>query len=195
MINIKNKVKLFTDFDNVLVNSTRSFCESYNILYKYHKDFTPANWELVNMWNMQDQCKLLKSEADVLEIFETPIFFKLLKLINENTYEIVRELSEKYHIIVVSIGTPINLSRKALYLQETLPFIKNYALLYNENCKMDKEIIKMDYPDSIFIDDHVDNLISSNAVNKYVFGKDYIWSKTDDYERLWTWTNVGNKLL
>jgi len=53
----------------------------------------------------------------------------------------------------------------------------------------------MDYPDSIFIDDHVDNLISSNAVNKYVFGKDYIWSKTDDYERLWTWTNVGNKLL
>ena len=119
----------------------------------------------------------------------------MLKLINDNTYEIARELSEKYHIIIVSIGTPKNLSRKALYLQETLPFIKDYALLYNENCKMNKEIIKMNYPDSIFIDDHSSNLISSNAVNKYVFGKDYPWSQTNDYERLWNWTDVVKELL
>jgi len=95
----------------------------------------------------------------------------------------------------VSIGTPKNLSRKALYLQETLPFVKDYALLYNNGIKMNKEIIKMDYPDSIFIDDHVSNLKSSNAVNKYVFGKDYPWSQTNDYERLWNWTDVANKLL
>jgi len=144
---------------------------------------------------MQDQCTILKSEADVLEIFETPIFFKSLKLINDNTYEVVRELNEKYHIIIVSIGTPKNLSRKALYLQETLPFIKDYALLYNNGIKMNKEIIKMDYPDSIFIDDHVSNLKSSNAVNKYVFGKDYPWSRTNDYERLWNWTDVAKELL
>jgi len=181
--------------DNSITNSTKSFCESYNILYKYHKNFIPADYKLVDTWNFENQCKLLKSEADVLEIFETPIFFKLLKLINDNTYEVARELNEKYHIIIVSIGTPMNLSRKALYLQETLPFIKDYALLYNENCKMNKEIIKMDYPDSIFIDDHVDNLISSNAINKYVFGKDYPWSKTDDYYRLWNWTDVAEKLL
>ena len=192
---IKNKPKLFTDFDNVLVNSTKSFCESYNLLYKYHKDFTPANWELVNTWNMQDQCPILKSESDVLEIFETPIFFKSLKLINDNTYEVVKELNEKYHIIIASIGTPINLSLKAPYLQETLPFIKDYILMYNNGIKMNKEIIKMDYPDSIFIDDHISNLISSNAVNKYVFGKDYPWSKTNDYKRLWNWTDVAKELL
>jgi len=190
-----SKMKIYLDMDNSLTASTKSFCESYNFLYKYHKDFTPANWELVDTWNMHDQCKLLKSESDVLEIFETPIFFKLLKLINENTYEIARELNEKYHIIIVSIGTPINLSLKALYLQETLPFIKDYVLLYNKGIKMNKEIVKMDYPESIFIDDHADNLISSNAINKYVFGKDYPWSKTNDYERLWNWTDVGNKLL
>ena len=53
----------------------------------------------------------------------------------------------------------------------------------------------MNYPDSIFIDDHVSNLISSNAVNKYVFGKDYPWSKTNDYKRLWNWTDVAKELL
>ena len=189
------KTRLYLDMDNTITNSTKSFCESYNILYKYHKDFIQSNWELVNTWNMQDQCTILKSESDVLEIFETPIFFKLLKLINDNTYEVVRELNEKYQIIIASIGTPMNLSRKALYLQETLPFIKDYALLYNNGIKMNKEIIQMNYPDSIFIDDHVSNLKSSNAVNKYVFGKDYPWSQTNDYERLWNWTEIANKLL
>ena len=144
---------------------------------------------------MQDQATCLKSESDVLEIFESPIFFKLLKLINSNTYEVVRELNEKYHIIIASIGTPLNLSRKSVYLQETLPFIKDYILLYNDGCKMSKEIIKMDYPDSIFIDDHASNLVSSNAINKYIYGKEYSWSKTNDYERLYDWTEVANKLL
>jgi len=190
-----DKVKLFLDCDNTLTASIRSFCESYNILYKYHKDFTPANWELVNTWNFSNQCPILKSDSDVLEIFETPIFFKLLKLINNNTYEVVRELNEKYHIIIASIGTPINLSRKALYLQETLPFIKDYALLYNDGIKMNKEIIKMDYSESIFIDDHISNLDSSNAMDKYIFGKNYPWSITDNYERLWDWTDIANKLL
>jgi len=186
---------LFLDIDNTLTASTKAFCESYNFIYEYHKDFTPVNWELVREWNFSDQCPILKTELDVLNIFELPIFFDYLELINGNTYEIAKELNEKYHIIIVSIGTPKNLARKALYLQETLPFIKDYALLYNENCKMNKEIIKMDYPDSIFIDDHASNLISSNAVNKYVFGKDYPWSKTNDYHRLWNWTDVAEKLL
>jgi len=189
------KTRLYLDFDNVLVNSTRSFCESYNILYKYHKDFTPANWELVDTWNFENQCKLLKSESNVLEIFETPIFFKLLKLISDNTYEIVRELNEKYQIIIASIGTPMNLSLKSLYLQETLPFIKDYILMYNDGVKMNKEIIQMDYPDSIFIDDVTTNLDSSNAVDKYIFGKEYPWSKTNDYKRLWNWTDVAKELL
>jgi len=190
-----SKIKLFVDFDNTLVNSTRSFCTSYNFIYEYHKDFTPANWELVNTWNFSNQCSILKSDSDVLDIFENPLFFDCLELINDNTFEILKELNEKYQIIIASIGTPINLSLKALYLQENLPFIKDYILMYNNGIKMNKEIIKMDYPDSIFIDDHVSNLISSNAVNKYVFGKDYPWSKTNDYKRLWNWTDVAKELL
>lgn len=191
----KIKSRLFLDFDNTLVSSTKNFCETYNIIYKYNKDFTSANCELVNQWNMQDQCTLLRGESDVLELFENPTFFKLLKLINHNTYEIARELNEKYQIIVASIGTPKNLSLKALYLQENLPFIKDYILMYNSGCKMDKSIIQMNYPDSIFIDDVTTNLDSSNSVNKYIFGREYPWSQTKDYMRLWTWDDIARELL
>jgi len=190
-----SKIKLFTDFDNTLVNSTKSFCTSYNFIYEYHKGFTPANWELVNHFDFSDQCPILKSKSDVLEIFENPLFFNCLELINRDTYEVVRELNEKYQIIIASIGTPINLSLKALYLKETLPFIKDYILLYNDGIKMNKEIIQMDYPDSIFIDDVTTNLDSSNAQNLFIFGKEYPWSKTNDYHRLWDWTDVAKKLL
>ena len=187
--------RLFLDCDGTLTSSCKAFCEAYNIIYKYHKCFTPANWELVREWNMQDQCTCLKSHSDVLEIFESPVFFKLLKLINNNTYEVVREINNKYQIIVASIGTPKNLSLKSLYLKETLPFIKDYILISNEGCKMNKEIIQMNYPDSIFIDDVTTNLDSSNAQNKFIFGLEYPWSQTKNYHRLWDWTDVANKLL
>jgi len=181
--------------DGTLTASCKAFCEVYNYIYKYHKNFKPANWELVNKFDFSDQCPILKSKSDVLEIFENPIFFKLLKLINNNTYEVIKELNEKYHIIIASIGTPTNLSLKSLYLKETLPFIKDYILLYNNGIKMNKEIIQMNYPESIFIDDITTNLDSSNSVDKYIFGKEYSWSQTNNYERLWNWTDISKKLL
>ena len=190
------KTKLYLDVDNTLTGSTQSFCKSYNRIYKYHKDFVKANWELVREWNLQDQCTCLKSHSDVLEVFENPIFFKNLKLINDNTYEVVRELNEKYQIIIVSIGTPGNLSLKALYLKETLPFIKDYILIYNDGCKMDKSSIVMnDTSDAIFIDDVTTNIESSNAPIKFIFGKEYPWSQTKNFKRLWNWTDVAKELL
>ena len=189
------KTKLYLDCDNTLTNSTRAFCETYNIIYRYHKNFVPAQWELVQKWNFEDQCGCLNDSADVLEIFEDPILFQFLKLINTNTYEVIRELNEKYQIIIASIGTPKNLSLKSLYLKETLPFIKDYILLYNDGCKMNKEIIQMNYSDSIFIDDVTTNLDSSNAINKFIFGHLYPWSETNNYHRLWNWTDIANELL
>lgn len=189
------KTKLFLDMDGTLTSSCKAFCEAYNIIYKYHKCFTYANWELVREWNMQDQCTCLKSHSDVLEIFESPVFFKMLKFINHNTYEVAKEISKKYQVIIASIGTPKNLSLKSLYLKDNLPFIQDYILLCNNGCKMNKEIIQMNYPDSIFIDDVTTNLDSSNAQNKFIFGLEYPWSETKNYSRLLDWTEVANKLL
>lgn len=147
------------------------------------------------MWNFEDQCPNLKSHSDVLEIFDNLMFFDLLKLINDNTYDVVKELSEKYQIIIVSIGTPRNLSHKSLYLHKTLPFIKDYILISNEGCKMDKSIIQMNHKDSVFIDDVTTNIYSSNAQNVFIFGKEYPWSKTENFKRLWDWTDIHKELL
>lgn len=190
-----SKTKLFCDMDNTLTNSTKAFCEAYNYIYRYHKDFIPAQWELVNTWNFENQCPNLNSHSDVLEIFNSPVFFKFLKLINDNTYEVARELNEKYQIIIASIGTPKNLSLKSLYLEDELPFIQDYILLCNNGCKMNKEIIQMNYPDSIFIDDVTTNIESSNAQNKFIFGLEYPWSQTKNFNRLRDWTDIANKLL
>lgn len=132
----------------------------------------------------------------MLEIFEDPIFFKKLKFINDNTYEVLRRINEKYHIIIVSIGTPINLSRKAEWLHNNLPFINDYVLLNNGNCEMNKGIVNMSqYPGSILIDDVTSNLDSSDAWNKIVFGKEYSWSKTKGYKRCFDWAEVERELL
>lgn len=190
-----DKTKLFLDCDNVITSSTEIFCSTYNILYQTYPNFIPADWNKVQKWNFEDQCPLLKSTDEVLGIFEEELFFNLLKFINDNTYDAIKRLNEKYQIIVVSIGTPINLSLKAKWLHEKLSFIKDYVLVYNEGCKVSKEIVKMDYPNSIFIDDCTSNLDSSNAQNKIIFGKEYPWSQTNDYKRCWDWCEVEKELL
>lgn len=187
------KIKLFLDLDNTVTNSTRAFCSTFNHLYKYKEGFVPAQWDKVEKYNFSCQCNLLKTQRDVLEIFEDPIFFKKLRLINDNTYEIVRKLSEKYQIIVTSIGTPRNLARKTEYLEENLPFIKDYILLNNGNSKMDKSVVQMS--EGILLDDVASNLLSSNATRKICFGKIYEWNADWDGERCFDWTEVEKELL
>ena len=57
---------------------------------------------------------------------------------------------------------------------------------------MDKSIVDMS--DGILIDDNPHNLISSNAKNKILFGRDYNYNKGFDFERLYTWSQVYDRL-
>lgn len=191
-----NKTKLFLDFDNCIVNATQKFCSCYNRIYRYYKDFIPAIWQDVDQWNFSDQCPLIDN---VEEIFKSRMFFDDLTFINENTYEVLRELNNKYHIIIVSIGTYGNIALKSLWIDEYLPFIKDSILLVNSGSKMNKELVDMgirnDQQHPIFIDDVVSNLNSSNAKYKICFGDIHQWNKNWDGERALNWTEVGNKLL
>jgi len=185
--------KIFLDFDNTIVNSTKSFCETYSELYQDHPNFILPKWEEVNCWNFENQCTLLKTNEDVEKIFSMELFFIGLEFIDEYTYKILKELNEKYQIIITSIGTYDNITYKSQWVKGNLPFIKDSIFLINNGCKMNKSVVNMQ--DSIFIDDVTTNLDSSNAVNKYIFGKEYPWSQTNDYHRLWNWTDVAKELL
>ncbi len=188
------KGKLFLDFDGTIIDTISSFCLVYNELYCNHPQFKTAEADKVNVYNFSDQCPLV---TNVLEIFEHELFFKFAELINHNTYEILEKLNTKYQLIICSIGTPMNISRKALYLEKKLPFIKDYILISNPTCKMNKSIVQMQ--GAKFLDDIPSNLISANCKeeDKYLFGKRYPWNNQNLWNGNWVrdWSEVEKRLL
>lgn len=187
-----DKQRLFIDYDGTIIDTIQSYVDVYNELYCNHPNFKIAESHLVNQYDLKDQCPLV---GNVLDIFQHELFFKFAQLINHNTYEILEKLNNKYKIIICSIGTPRNIALKACWLEEKFPFIKDYVLITNPTCHMNKSMVQM--KDSIFLDDIPSNLISSNAEysDKYLFGKIYPWN--EGYKGNWCrdWTEVGERLL
>lgn len=152
-----------------------------------------ADHNKVNRYDLKDQCHLVDHQEN---IFSSEEFFKNLEFMPE-AKEVLEKLSNKYELIICTIGTLDNLSYKAQWIKNNLPFIKNVMLLSSavgaSGIKMDKSIANM--KDSIFIDDHVDNLLSSNAELKICFGKKYLWNENWVGERCYNWSEVENLLL
>jgi len=187
---MNNKQMFFIDFDATLTNSLKAYCDTYNYLYHNHPDFKQADYTKVNQYDLKDECFLVKNPLD---IFEEELFFNNLEFINENTYDVLRKLNEKYKLIIASIGTPSNIAHKAWWLEENLPFIKDYVFITNQDCKMNKSLINMN--DSVFLDDIPENLESSNAKTKVLFGKKYSWNECWQGDHCLTWTDVEERFL
>lgn len=185
-----SKPKLFLDFDNTIVNSDKVYCSLYNWLYSTNKDFRYADWTKVRERSYADQCPLAVN--DVKEMFEMAEFFMNLEFFPQ-AKETIEKLNEDYEIIIVSIGTPKNLSLKSLWLEENLPFVNKYILLNNGENLIDKSIVDME--GAIFIDDVASNLTSSNADVKLCFGGKA--DKNRDWNGLWKkeWIEVKKLLL
>lgn len=185
-----SKIKLFVDIDNTIINTNKAFCEVYNSLYRFHPDFKKADYTKVTNYSFSCECPLV---SNPLELFEEELFFDVCEFINDNTYEVLKELNQKYKIIVLSIGTPKNLANKAYWLEEKLPFINDYILINNSNCIMDKSIVNAE--DSIIIDDMPSNLRTSNAETKILFGKIFSWNNGWQGEHCMNWGEVRRRLL
>jgi len=187
-----SKRKFFVDFDGTICNSTKSFANTYNILYQNHPEFKLADYTKLQQYNFRDICPLVNNPLD---IFDHDLFFQYLEFINNNTYEVLEKLSKKYQLIVVTIGTPLNLSKKSIWLSEKLPFIKDYVLLFNDGCKMNKSIISMEGKGNIFVDDVSSNLFSSNCERKILFGKRFIWNEDWQGETCDNWSEIEERYL
>lgn len=186
------KPKLFVDMDSTITASIKAFCQTYNYLYRYKKDFKPADWTKVSQWNFSDQCPLLEDSQAVAEIFASKHFFRKLEFM-PNAKEVLYELHKDYQIIIVSIGTHLNLARKSMWLYQNLNFIKDVVLLNNEDGKMNKSLVDM-YGE-IFIDDVTSNLDSSNAGVKICYGQTYPWNQEWQGFRCGTWNEVAQLLI
>jgi 5'(3')-deoxyribonucleotidase len=103
------KDKLFLDFDSVIVNTVKSFCETYNLNYFNHPNFKPADYHKNKEWNFQIQCPLINHPLD---IFNHPLFFSKLEFMPD-AEEVIKELCNKYQVIICSLGSYENISQKA----------------------------------------------------------------------------------
>lgn len=185
-----NKQKLFADFDSTIVSSLEAYVKCYNILYNQHPNFIKADSEKVQRYDLKDQCPLIESP---LSIFKHPLFFQLLEFM-PNAEEIIKQLTEKYQVIICTIGCWDNIYHKTQFIKNRMPYIKDAVLLTNNGIKMDKSIVSMG-DDSIFLDDIISNLISSDSGRKILYGKKYDWNKEWAGEHCLNWLEVGNKLL
>lgn len=183
--------RLYIDFDDTIVNSTKAFCSVYNSIFNNQAGFKPADYKKVSRWDYSDQCSLLDS-SDIESFFCREEFFAQLEFI-EKAKETIEELANHYKIIVCSIGSLENIGRKAFWLKENLPFIDGTILIDNGESRADKSIIDMS--EGIFIDDHQENLISSNASIKICFGSILEWNNKWEGTRAFTWDQIKGMLL
>ena len=181
----KTKTKLFLDCDGVLTDTISGYCDLYTHLFKDYSEYKKPNPSKVNTWSLKCECPLA---VDIVEeMFCNPILFDYLKLY-PNCAEVIDELKGKYDIKIVTIGKPLNVASKALYFQKHLPGIE-FILLGKYNVKMCKEVINM--KNSIFVDDHQDNLFGSNAERKICYSdKVYPWNSNWGGERTDNWIDL-----
>ena len=190
---IKSKQHFFLDFDLTMVDSIKAFCDVYNVWYKYHPDFQPADPTKIYSYDFKCICPLLKTKEDKLAIWSSKLFFDYLQLMDDDTYNVLIELNNKYRLIVCSIGTPSNIAYKSWFLEKRISFIKDYVLLTNKDCEMNKSFVQME--GAIFMDDIPSNLNSTNAERKVLFGKVYPWNKDWTGEYCLDWREVGERFL
>jgi 5'(3')-deoxyribonucleotidase len=176
MKKIVDKINLFLDFDNCLCNAFKGIEAAYNHLYSSCPNFEPANGDKIRKYNMSDECKLLELK-DVGKIFACDTFWENIKLF-DGVEVILNDLKDHFNLIVVSIGTYENIQRKAHWIEYNLPIIDDSILLASDRvpCKANKSMINMQ--NGILIDDHMGNILSSNAKTKICYGRDGDWNES-----------------
>ena len=171
-------INLFLDLDATIVDSSKAYCAVYNTYYSHLEGFKPADHTKVYQYNFSDECLL--ALQDKSKIFGNQDFFDNLILF-ENAYEVLLSLKDKYNIIICTLGDNDNISLKSQWIKENLPFVNN-CIFINSNGINSKSIVDMS--GGIFIDDHQDNLFSSNAEYKYCYGEVKGWNDKWDGIRL-----------
>jgi 5'(3')-deoxyribonucleotidase len=181
---MSEKKKLYVDFDGVIVNTVANIVTMYNEDFKYYKKFKPVKWWEVNTWDF------VECECATKEYINT--YFNQSRFFDRLTYmdwakETLDELKNDYEIIIVSSGYSPNLRAKEMWIKGHLPYCKFIGV----NLKEYKDKSHIDMSDgSVFIDDSMSNLITSNALINICFGDVYSWNEKWEGFRCKNWIDV-----
>lgn len=154
---------LFIDFDDTIVNSSNIIVNILN--QRYNKHYT---YHDVNRWDYSDIFPSI-NPIDITELFDSEEFFRQAMFnFYPNVESFIRRNLNYRDITVVSCGMATNLYLKEKFLNDV--FGKDVKFIGIESSEMGKQSVNM--KGAILIDDHEDNLISSNADLKILFACD-----------------------
>ncbi len=175
---MKNIVDIYLDFDGVIVNTCKAGVKYLNKTLNNNVD-----WRTVKKYDFSDKFDL--KNIDIREIFKSSYFWDNLELF-PNVYNTVQYLSEKYNIIIFSIGTYMNIQNKLNYIYNT--FSNNLNIKTLMYCDEFHEFSKLDFLNlnynSLYIDDKTSNLDKSNSKHNILFkpyGIETEWNMNDTY--------------
>jgi len=152
-------LNIFLDLDQTVYKSINRFISIYNKTYD-----KCAIASKVRKWDLSDQCEF-EYVGEIEGIFARGDFYEDIELF-EGSIEVINKLKKEHSIKFVSIGTCNNVINKIRATNLLFPDVSQIMLIKNSNMFGKEDI---DMRNSILLDDHSANLISSNAEYKILF--------------------------
>lgn len=165
------KIKLYLDFDDTIVNSTKKMVEMLNEHYHTNK-----NWRKLKQYDGEDLFPQCNQEI-IENIFASPYFFANLKI--KFGFKFAMSILSKFcEIGIVTLGTSNNLSYKKIWCNNNFDF--NFEFIGLKDFKAKKTVVDMS--GGIMVDDKTDLLMSTNAKYKILIKghRNVEWNQLSD---------------
>lgn len=161
------KIKLFLDFDNVVINSDKIIYDMYRKYYGHLDKEVQRMFFRSNSWDYSTELPIIfedndrDSASDIIETFyKSDDFFERIE-ISEEDKGYLAKLNEEFDLYICTIGTQGNISKKTKWCKTNLPFINQIIGLQLDPFEHTKELIDMS--GGIIVDDKKTNLLTSSA--------------------------------
>lgn len=191
-----SRPKLFLDFDNTIVDTIAAVVSLYNEDYVNHDGFVAINPEDVTSWEFTE-CNLATYE-EIDRYFGDKRFFQRVKLY-PSAGQVLRSLSHRYDITIVSLGYANNLKLKEEWVKDKL-----FKEIFDNSCNAEfigvnwethNDKSHVDMSNSIFVDDSIRNLETSSAKYKILYGEYMDWNNTNiEFIRCKNWLDLNNQI-
>lgn len=191
-----SRPKLFLDFDNTIVDTIAAVVSLYNEDYVNHDGFVAINPENVTSWEFTE-CNLATYE-EIDRYFGDKRFFQRVKLY-PSAGQVLRSLSHRYDITIVSHGYASNLKLKEEWVKDKL-----FKEIFDNSCNAEfigvdwethNDKSHVDMSNSIFVDDSIRNLETSSAKYKILYGEYMDWNNTNiEFIRCKNWLDLNNQI-
>ena len=196
MVRKMSRPKLFLDFDNTIVDTIAAVVSIYNEDYASHEGFIQVDPKDVTSWELTE-CNLATYE-EIDKYFGDKRFFQRVKLY-PSAGQVLRSLSHRYDITIVSHGYASNLKLKEEWVKDKL-----FKEIFDNSCNAEfigvnwethNDKSHVDMSNSIFVDDSIRNLETSSAKYKILYGEYMDWNNTNiEFIRCKNWLDLNNQI-